>query len=339
MAYALYDPESGYYMTRMPLGHSGDFITAPEISQLFGEMIGIWVLSLWNTLGKPGLIHVVELGPGRGTLMADVMRVARFFPDFYKALTVHLVEISPRLKAVQETVLSSIERPIHWHDSCNTLPPGVTIILANEFFDAFPICQYVRGARGWHERLVNCHETGALFFCADEEKTCALEHPYAHDHTLPEGTILEINEAAQEVVRYLSQHIKTHKGILLMVDYGASHSGYGDTLQGLYRHRFVSPLEHLGQSDLTAHVDFESLAKVSRCEGATVYGPVSQRDFLCSLGIQERAKQLQRCATNKQREDIQCGLDRLVARGPQGMGELFRVMAISSIPLGCIPGF
>ncbi len=339
MNYALYDPEAGYYMTRLPLGRDGDFVTAPEISQLFGEMLGVWTIALWELLGRPNPVQVVELGPGRGTLMRDVIRVARLSPEFSKAFKGHLVEISPILRDIQKATLDNQMVSFQWHECVETLPDGPCIILANEFFDALPVRQYIRGVKGWHERLVDQNVRGERFFCISHDYTWNLDHPYASDKYLPEGTIIEVNVAAQSVMSALAQRLKTHGGVLLIVDYGTLRSGCGDTLQALHKHTFISPLQHMGHGDLTAHVDFEALAKVSCGEGGVVYGPVSQKDFLCALGIIPRAHALQRHTSPAQREMIQSGLDRLLACGPTGMGELFQVMAVSGTSLAELPGF
>jgi SAM-dependent MidA family methyltransferase len=339
MNYALYDPQAGYYMTRFPLGCEGDFVTAPEISQLFGEMLGAWTVALWEHLGRPNPVHGVELGPGRGTLMSDVLRVARLSPEFHRAFKGHLVEISPMLAKVQKATLEHQRASLQWHENMDTLPEGPCIFLANEFFDALPVRQYVREVTGWHERLVDRDAQGQLFFRASHDRARDLDHPYASDMSLPKSTILEVNVVAHMFMSTLTQRLKTHGGVLLMVDYGASRSGCGDTLQALYKHKSISPLEHMGHGDLTAHVDFEALAKVSRREGGVVYGPVSQKDFLCALGIVMRAHILQKHASQDQREALESGLDRLLACGPTGMGELFQVMAISGSPLGELPGF
>ena len=313
MALALSHPEHGYYMTRDPLGRGGDFTTSPEISQMFGEMVGAWALAQWQQMGSPSSVALVELGPGRGTLLADLMRVAgKLLPDFVEAATLHLVETSPRLRMVQAERLAGYG-PI-WHDSLDAIPEMPAIFIANEFFDALPIRQFVATEQGLSERCVAIDaETGELAFRVARENRFPIgigQHP--------PGTLLETSPASLAIVRGISRRVVTGGGAALIVDYGYTEP-QGDTLQAVQDHRYANVLRNPGEADLTAHVDFAALAGAARQEGAEVSGPLGQGAFLLSLGIAQRAERL---AT----PDAQAALLRLT--GADQMGMLFKVMLL-----------
>ncbi len=322
MELCLAHPVHGYYMTRDPFGEAGDFTTAPEISQMFGELISLWAYDTWQKMGAPAKVALVELGPGRGTLMADVLRVARVLPLFHESIEVHLVEISPVLQERQRVLLEASGVSITWHLSVETLPNIPSLIIANEFFDALLIRQFVRGDSGWHEQLIGLDGAGALMFGLAAE-------PVALSQIGKHGDIFELNEPSLDIIVTLSARLKAHGGAALIIDYGHIKTGFGDTLQALKAHKMVSPLEHVGEADITAHVDFEALAKAAA--GMVVYGAITQAEFLHNLGIKERAQKLMKGAkTEAQVTDIKQSYERLVDISSKGMGALFKVMAIAS---------
>ena len=330
MALCLGHPVHGYYRTRDPLGAQGDFTTAPEISQMFGELIGAWTAYVHGAMGRPDPLTLVELGPGRGTLMADILRTLRTAAPGVRVAP-HLVENSPVLRAVQEHTLAGTGAV--WHPGIETLPPGPSIILANEFFDCLPVRQFERRPTGWHERQVGLGPEGGLAFGLSPEATPGL------DAEGPEGALLSVPAAGLALVRALARTLRSASGILLAIDYGHVRPGFGDTLQALSGHRFTDPLAAPGAADLTHHVDFNALARAALAEGADVYGPVDQRDFLLALGLQARAERLKMRATDEQAAGIDAAADRLTEAGRLGMGNLFKVLAVGGPRLGPLPGF
>jgi SAM-dependent MidA family methyltransferase len=307
-----------YYATRDPLGAAGDFTTAPEISQMFGEMVGIWIADLWTRAGRPAFRYV-ELGPGRGTLAADALRVMARFGCV--PMGVHLVETSPALRAAQSARLPEAQH----HDAVADLPDdGAVIIVANEFFDALPIHQYQRTAEGWRERMV-VREGGGL--SAAPGDTPADEAVPAALRGAPEGSIVETAPASAAVMQGCAFRIARHGGAMLAIDYGYAGPAVGDTLQAVKAHRFADPFADPGEADLTAHVDFAPLADVARGAGLTVAGPVGQGEWLRRLGIDARAKALADTAPARAAE-FAGQRDRLVAAGE--MGDLFKAMAATA---------
>jgi SAM-dependent MidA family methyltransferase len=320
-----------YYATRDPLGSRGDFTTAPEISQMFGELIGLWMLEVWNGMGRPAPCRLVELGPGRGTLMADLLRATRLLPDFRTAATVHLVETSPTLRQRQKAVLASSGFSVQWHEQLEDVPPGPTLLVANEFFDALPVRQFLATERGWCERLVGL-EGERLTLGLRSEPELALGNPLRH------GDILEWPAASIDLMGELAKRLPQNTGAALVLDYGYWGPAFGDTLQALKNHAFVDPLEEPGEADLTTHVDFHRLAQTAAAQGARIHGTVPQGDFLQSLGIDARASALKARATPDQAADIDRALARLTERGPTGMGELFKVLAVTHEGIEAVPG-
>jgi SAM-dependent MidA family methyltransferase len=334
MSLALSHPRYGYYMSQEPFGAAGDFVTAPEISQMFGELIGLWAVEVWRLSGMPTPLRLVELGPGRGTLMADALRAIRRIPAFWDAITVHLVETSPRLIDIQRGTLAGCGFPIEWHASVNDMPAGPAILVANEFFDALPVQQFVRTDEGWCERLVGVDAEGKLTF--------GLKPQTAEEIRLiaPKASILEVGARARDIVRALASRVAEEAVALLILDYGYIATQLGETLQAMRDHRFVDPLEAPGECDLTAHVDFAALAREAEAAHARVHGPVTQAAFLLALGIAERAQILKRNASPAQAEAIDAALLRLTDRStPAGMGQLFKAMAITPQDLHAVPGF
>jgi len=330
MALCLGHPVHGYYRTRDPLGARGDFTTAPEISQMFGELIGAWAAYVHRAMGAPEPLCLVELGPGRGTLMCDALRAVRASAPG-TGIALHLVETSPILRAAQADRLSGAGAT--WHDGVQSLPDGPAIILANEFFDCLPVRQFVRTPDGWHERLVGLGPEGSFAFGLAPEPTPGL----AAD--APPGAVLSLPGPALDLVRGLARRIRDQGGVLLAIDYGHVRPGFGDTLQALSGHAFADPLAAPGEADLTCHVDFAALASAAREAGAAAHGPVNQGDFLAALGLHERAGRLRRNANPSQASAIDAAVARLTATGAAGMGELFKVMALARADLGPLPGF
>ena len=296
MELCLTHPQHGYYISRDPLGREGDFTTAPEVSQMFGELLGLWAASVWRAMGSPPLLRLIELGPGRGTMMADALRALRVLPPLYQALSVHLVEINPVLREKQQATLSGV-RNINWHDSIDEVPEGPAIILANEYFDVLPIHQVVKRETGWHERIVEIDDDGKLAFGAARRADAALRGAAAAAGARRAGR-RDLRMAAR-----CRDHEDRHAGVrdqggaALIIDYGHLRSDAGDTFQAIARHSFADPLKNPGQADVTAHVDFQALARAAEDVGARVHGPVTQGEFLKRLGIETRAVTLMAKAT------------------------------------------
>jgi NADH dehydrogenase [ubiquinone] 1 alpha subcomplex assembly factor 7 len=333
MALCLADPRYGYYTTGDPLGQQGDFITAPEISQMFGELIGLWMTSVWQKMGAPENVRIVELGPGRGTLLKDALRAANVVPAFRDAAVLHLVEINPVLEAQQERTLEPLSIPMFWHPSLADVPAGPAIIVANEFFDALPVNQAVKTEYGWHERQIGINAFGRLAFMLAPAPL-----PY-FERLLPEAvrraprcSIFEwrSDTAAMD----LGRRIMRDGGAALVIDYGHSESAAGDTLQAVRQHAYADPLSQPGTIDLTAHVDFQSLARAVEAMGANAYGPISQSVFLQRLGIETRAATLNANASRVGGVEIDAALERLIGTGRGGMGALFKAMAFAPPKLG-----
>ncbi|MDA0997207.1 MAG: SAM-dependent methyltransferase, partial [Proteobacteria bacterium] len=256
MEACLGDPEHGYYMTRDPLGRAGDFITAPEISQMFGELIGLWVAHQWRAMGAPATVHLIELGPGRGTLMADALRAARGVPEFLAAAQVHLIEISPVLKAKQELALK--DAGATWCRDLSQVPTGPAIVIGNEFLDALPIRQLIKTPDGWRERSIELDDAGRGFRFGTGGERVDKFVPAAFRDAAP-GAIFEVSPVAGRIVHTLAARLAADGGAALLIDYGHAESALGETLQALSGHAFADPRADLGEHDLTAHVDFAAL--------------------------------------------------------------------------------
>lgn len=339
MRLALAARHLGYYATRDPLGAAGDFITAPEVSQMFGEMIGLWCVDTWHRLGRPNPFRLVELGPGRGTLMADALRAARVSPDFLAAADLHLVEISEPLKAAQAAALSAY-RP-NWHETLGEVPPGPMILVANEFFDALPVHQFIRTAEGWRERGValsaETKEAAPHFIWTDlpPGPQVTLLRP-AHQQAAP-GAIAEVSPMSIAICSEIAARCHADSGAALFIDYGPAESGVGDTLQALKRHLYHDPLVEIGTADLTAHVDFAMLCKAGHAAGCRAFGPVTQARFLQALGIETRAQMLSRGQPADVAAEIAGGLHRLI--DAREMGTLFKAVALTAPHLTDLAGF
>ena len=324
MAECLMHPTQGYYATRDPFGTRGDFVTAPEISQMFGELIGLALAQAWLDQGSPKPFTLAEPGPGRGTLMADALRATRGVPGFHAGLRLHLVERSPTLRAVQAR---TVGMAANLHDGAETLPDAPLFLIANEFFDALPVRQYERREGGWHERMVGLDGEALSFGLVP----CALPDPrFAAD---PPGTVVETCPAAPAIMAAIALRIARHGGAAIIVDYGGWRSK-GDTLQALRAHAPEPPLANPGQADLTAHVDFEALALSAALprSGLTPQGRLLQR-----LGIDQRAARLAAGMTGAMRENHLAAHHRLTHTSE--MGSLFKAIAFHAPGTPLPPGF
>ena len=316
---------SHYYAGRDPLGACGDFITAPEISQTFGEMIGLWLAVMWQQMGAPKRVVVAELGPGRGTLMADMLRAAQMVPAFLPAAEIWLVETSPTLRAAQQRKLSGYD--VQWAERVEDLPTGPLLLVANEFFDALPIEQAVRVQGQWRQRLVGLGPDESLVFVPGEP----LDLPYDGE----DGTIRESCPEARRIIAMLGRRVAQLGGAMLVVDYGYDRSQAGDSLQAVKDHRFHPVLSDPGEADVTAHVDFYALAEAAI--PARAYGPVGQGAFLRAMGIETRLQSLMARNADQMTQTLIAGVKRWV--DPDAMGTVFRVMALTHPALPLPPGF
>jgi len=332
MELALAHPEHGYYRKQDPLGEDGDFTTAPEISQMFGEMIGLWTAVVWQALGQPDPLNVVELGPGRGTLMADALRAAYAMEDFDDAARLWLIETSPALREKQKVAMTPTLMMPAWRDRFEEVGSGPLVVIGNEFFDALPIHQYERVEDGWRERMVRLTDAGDAFeFTLSENLTDGSMIPEDLRDATPPGGIYEHQPASCEVMRQVASRVVEQGGAALFIDYGHGEHGIGETLQAVQGHEFVDALKSPGDADLTAHVDFEQLSTTAREAGAEVLGPVPQGAFLDRLGMRQRADMLMMNASEEQMAEIDAAYTRLT--DSEQMGVLFKVIAV--VP----PGF
>jgi NADH dehydrogenase [ubiquinone] 1 alpha subcomplex assembly factor 7 len=337
MSLCLTHEQLGYYVTNDPFGAAGDFTTAPEISQMFGELIGLWAGSVWRQMGSPQQVHLVELGPGRGSMMQDALRAAHVMPEFRAAVAVHFVEISPLLEHRQREFLGGMGVPLTWHQSLNDVPDGPMIILANEFFDSLPVHQAVMCADGWHERVVKIDENQKLRFGIARDPIPLFEQLLPRGMRAQIGAIFEWR--ADQTALEVGRRVKHSEGAALVIDYGHAKSAPGETLQAVGKHQYADPLVAPGLVDLTAHVDFQALAEAAESMGASALGPVDQGEFLRRLGIESRAVALKNSAPPSKVMEIERALARLTGSGGRGMGQLFKAMGFSHPKLGPLPGF
>jgi len=337
MAEALLHPRHGTYMRANPIGLAGDFTTAPEISQMFGELIGLWCADCWQKLGAPGHVQLVELGPGRGTLMVDALRAAAMVPPFRAALRVHLVEVSPVMRALQRAALDGIANPppVRWHDRLAELPDGPMLLIANEFFDALPIHQFLATPEGWRERMIAAADTGFRFVRAPGptpaaallRRGCPTDQP---------GAIAEVCPAGLAAARDIAARVLAGPGAALIIDFGGR-DPRGDSWQAVRRHRRHDVLADPGNADLAAQVDFGALALAAAAAGAAVHGPIAQGVFLDALGIGMRAAALADRGDKARSKAVHLAHHRLTAPGE--MGEHFKVLAITDPDMPACAGF
>lgn len=334
MTEALFDPKAGYYATKDPIGAGSDFITAPEVSQMFGELIGLWVMQSWHDMGRPDPFYLVELGPGRGTMMADMLRTGRALAGFTEAARIVLIEASAALKSVQAQSLGPSGAQVSWVDRLENVPAGPAIIVGNEFLDCLPVRQAIKHDSVWHERMVGLDDEGAFCFVLgthlgiDED----LIPPRLKD--LPDGMLAELRPGDRLFVHTLSERFKHHPGRALLIDYGPAQSEPGDTLQAVRAHEKVQPLADPGTADLTARVDFEMLARFATESGLAAFGPIPQGDFLAALGLEARAAALSQSSPEK-RPQIARQIWRLT--DSDQMGALFKLVCLQSPELSDPP--
>ncbi|WP_027058524.1 class I SAM-dependent methyltransferase [Mesorhizobium loti] len=329
MALCLFDPADGYYTTREPFGAAGDFITAPEISQMFGELVAVWLYEAWAAIGRPMPVTIAEIGPGRGTLMKDMLRtLSRLDPALANGAAYALIETSPRLTEIQKQTLGATPLAIGWHETIETLPHQPLLIVGNELFDAVPIRQYVRADAGWRERMVGLDDQDALCFFAGAGSVDPTLLPVGAAEA-PQGAIVEVAPARAALMAAIAERIVRNSGAGLFLDYGYLQPGVGDTLQALRRHNHEDVLANPGEADLTSHVDFAALAAIVRAQGLDAHLS-TQGNFLLGMGILERAGRLGADAGQAARDTIADAVERLAA--PQAMGELFKVLA--AVPRG-----
>jgi NADH dehydrogenase [ubiquinone] 1 alpha subcomplex assembly factor 7 len=338
MAEAVNHPQHGYYKQGDVFGLAGDFITSPEISQMFGELIGAWCADCWDKMGRPDRMVLVEIGPGRGTLMADLLRGTRVIAGFHQAIDLHLVETSPALRDLQKASLAKAAPGIapRWHDSFEDVPDGPLLQVSNEFFDALPIHQFEQRGGRWHERVVTLNESGDGFAFALRAPGAAFALA-APPMPAPEGTVLEVCPAAISVVGGIARRLVAFGGAALNFDYAIGEGGVGDSLQAVRRHGKHGVLEDPGLTDLSAHVDFAAVARAAREAGATVYGPLPQGELLERLGIHVRTEALRQRASAAQAADIAAATERLLDL--QQMGTLFKALAITAPNFPAPAGF
>jgi len=341
MTISLLDPQEGYYATRDPLGSGGDFTTAPEISQMFGEMVGLWLVQAWSDQGCPKNPRLVELGPGRGTLMADILRTAKVAPEFLADLEVVLIEASPALQQIQGDKLRGLNNgtmgaDMSWQaqfdDSLGDRP---LFLVANEFFDALPVRQYVKTERGWCERMVTVLNDELVFALAPVPAPPAAI-PAGRENA-PDGGVYETSPAATALAESIARIIAARGGAALVIDYGYTEAaGFSETLQAVSGHRFADALAEPGENDISAHVDFAALKEAGQRGGATVRGPVTQGQFLANIGITERAAQLMKSNPDSA-DSLLSATERLI--GNDQMGKLFKAIAFVPPAISDVAGF
>lgn len=336
MTLCLLDPVDGYYPTRDPLGSEGDFITAPEISQMFGECLGLWVIQSWHDLGRPERFNLIEFGPGRGVMMADMLKSVALQPECLKASNVVLIEASAALQAVQAKTLGRSGAQVNWADRLEEVSDEPTLIIGNEFLDCLPIRQFVWSGSFWSERRVGASDDSLRFEIDGQPIPKDLADSFPNTHTKPEaGDLLEVCPAMAQIVDHLKDRFAKTKGRALFIDYGPAKTEFGDTLQALKQHKKVDAFAAPGDTDLTARVDFAGLAALAQRAGLQCHGPLEQASLLSRLGIEVRATALLR-SNEAARPKILRQLHRLLDEDE--MGTLFKAACLSSpdlpMPLG-----
>lgn len=330
----LQDGEHGYYVTRQAIGRDGDFVTAPEITQIFGEIIGAWVAVAWQRMGAPSRFRLVELGPGRGTLMSDMARVFRRVPPLAAAMSIELVESSAHLGEAQRAKLADLAIPVSWHAAIDTTSDLPTILVANEFLDCIPPKPWIKGPEHWGRRTVGLDEAGRLQLSASYQpfagKQIEMRFPDAEA-----GSVYEEMQSAR-FIDDMSRMAGRAPLVALLLDYGEDGDSLGETLQAVRSHAYEHILTSPGEADLTAHVKFAWYRDDLQAEDLLVDGPVTQADFLGSLGIMERASRLM-SANPALAHEIETGVARVMA--VPGMGDRFKVMGVRSPHLPVLPGF
>lgn len=327
MRLALSSHKDSYYRSKNPLGEDSDFITAPEISQMFGEMIGVWAIDNWSKLGKPKSFNIVEFGAGRGTLLRDLLRIAKIEQEFLEGANIHIIDINEELIKIQKETLK--EYNVQWVSSLDDIPTAPTIIIANEFFDSLPIKQYVKIESSLHERIITENNESLQFAPKSPAIKPLKGHPNIHN-----GDIIEESPESISAINHMATFIEKNTGAALIIDYGydidpdkRQEDQYKDTLQAIKEHKFVPVLEDIGNSDLTSHVDFYALREEAKKHNVNVLGTISQANLLLNLGIDLRLQSLQ--MANPELSDILAKqYNRLIADNQ--MGSLFKALVLSS---------
>ncbi|KTQ82332.1 hypothetical protein NS226_22310 [Aureimonas ureilytica] len=334
---ALFDREHGYYATRDPFGAGGDFVTAPEVSQMFGELIGAWLVAAWRELGRPSPFVLCEVGPGRGTLLYDMLRsIRQIDPDMLRAARVRIVETSDRLAALQIERVSRFDLPIARYRRIEELDRLPLLLVGNELLDAIAMRQLRFSNGAWREREIGSGADGTLVVC-DGALLRAVPAPLAALGRPEEGAMFEFSPERDAFIGTLAGHIASQNGAALLIDYGHLATGFGDTLQALRRHRFTSALEAVGEADITSHVDFERVLALGSALGVAHTGAMTQGAFLLALGLLERAGALGSAMDEAGRQELAAAVHRLAGNGPDDMGDLFKVAALSSARLSLPP--
>ncbi len=341
MAICLLDPNNGYYPTRDPFGENGDFITSPEISQMFGELIGLWCMQTWYDMGRPYKINLIEYGPGRGIMMQDILRSAKLDQEFLSAINITLIEASPVLEAIQAETLYKCPCPVNWASDIREIPYMPAIILGNEFLDCLPIKQFIQtnkklGLKGWRERLVTIKNNKLVFGISPIELPEWQEKDFPTSHyKADQNDLLELCPAYSQIIDQLKKRSLKNNIRALFIDYGDTSTDFGDTLQSLKAHKKMDVFSDLGKSDLTTRVNFEYLTDLSIANNLSVTEVITQGDFLNNMGIKVRAKNLLK-AKPEAKNKILRQLNKLTSKNE--MGELFKVICFQSkkleLPLG-----
>ena len=332
----------GYYSLTKSIGKDSDFITSPEISQLFGEIIGVWCVNLWQLIGSPADIALVELGPGNGTLISDILRITKNVDGFHNAISVHLIELNNNLRQKQRAALDQFaDIKKYWHNDASNLPQKPAIFIANEFFDALPISQYIRRKDSWYAIHIDVTRPDLdLAFCEipiDQKTHDIIENEYAH---VPRNGIIEISDMSSYIIKQIADHIVKYDGGGLFIDYGYEDSNnrlFISSLQAVKSHKYHSPFADLGAVDLSSYVNFTALKDAAKLHGAKVLGQITQRQFLLNMHMKARLERLLATATKPQQDIIIKGYNRLV--NPDQMGLLFKAMAITRPELNGYMGF
>jgi SAM-dependent MidA family methyltransferase len=342
MELALANKNYGYYTNVKNIGKNGDFITSPEISQLFGEILAIWCVNLWQILGSPKDIMIVELGPGNGTLACDIIRATKNIPGFHQAISLYFIELGNDLRNKQKSALDEITHiQKHWHENVSELPKKPAIFIANEFFDALPITQYIKRKNQWYSIGVDIEfKSKELCFTeipVDEKTQHILSQEYSH---VPQDGIIEIGEDGEQIIKQISNHIIKFNGGGLFIDYGYSESKdrlFISSLQAVKNHKYCPILDNIGNADISTHVNFTALKKAAELHGTTVHGPITQAEFLLNMQITNRKDRLIRNATSEEKEMILSGYNRLI--NSKQMGSLFKAIALTKPEINQFIGF
>lgn len=332
MGECLANPKYGYYMQQKPFGSEGDFTTSPEISQIFGELVGIWCAAAWQQMGCPKDIAIVELGPGRGLLMKDFLRGTKHINHFHESIEIHMVEVSDALTKIQQENLKEAHNNITWHKEIASLPVKPMLLVCNEFFDALPIHQYIKTEKGWSERFIALDDEDNFIFT--DKPSFDLPDIYNEAKI---GDIVETCPAAEVIMSEIASHIEMADGAALVIDYGYGGQKFGDSLQAMKNHQYSDIFENIGSSDLTAHVNFDALQSAASQYNVNNYKLISQRDFLVNLGIELRMQSLLKSASDGQKDEIISACERLI--DPKDMGSLFKVMTITNANMTNPVGF